>query len=125
MGVMVEGQPANKAVEMVNEGKFEEEIRTEKTELSAEELKKLEEERKKLAKEIEQRRAEYEKLAKEIINSMAGKEKGEIKAKLREAKIPAEIIDELMPAEGAAPAGEAAAPAEGAAEEAKPEEKKE
>ncbi|MBR9692225.1 50S ribosomal protein L11 [Candidatus Woesearchaeota archaeon] len=125
MGVMVEGVAAVKAIQLVNEGKFEEEIRTEKTELSAEEMKKLEEERKKLAAEIEKRRAEYEKMAKEIINSMAGKEKGEIKAKLREAKIPSQIIDELMPAEGAAPA-EGAPPAEGeAAKEAPAEEKKE
>ena len=116
MGVMVEGVAGDKAIQLVNEGKFDEEIKSEKTELSAEEMKKLEEERKKLAAEIEKRRAEYEKIAKQIIDQMAGKEKGAIKAKLREAKIPAEIIDELMPSDTAA------APAEGAA---KPEEKKE
>jgi len=128
MGVLVEGVPADKAIKLVNEGKFDKEIKEEKTELTAEEMKKLEEERKKLAAEVEKRRAEYERLAKEIISSMAGKEKGEIKAKLREAKIPAKIIDELMPAEGVAPPLGEAAPAEGAApaEEApKEEEKKE
>jgi len=126
MGVLVEGVPAVDAIKLVNEGKFDKEIKEEKTELTAEEMKKLEEEKKKLAAEIEKRRGEFEKLAKEIIASMEGKPKGEIRGKLKEAKIPAAIIDELMPAEGAATPG--AAPAEGAAktaEEAPKEEKKE
>ncbi|MBW2965587.1 50S ribosomal protein L11 [Candidatus Woesearchaeota archaeon] len=126
MGILVEGVPAVEAIKQVNQGKFDEEIKAEKTELTAEEKKKLEEEKKKLAEEIEKRRAEYEKLAKEIIASMEGKERGEIRGKLKEAKIPTAIIDELMPAEEvAAPAGEAK-PAEGEApkEEAKPEEEK-
>ena len=70
-----EKMPGEKAIKAVNEGKFDKEIKEEKTELSAEELKKLEIERKKLAKEIEKRRAEYEKLAKDIINKMAGKDR--------------------------------------------------
>ncbi len=127
MGVLVEGIPAFKAIQEVNKGKFDNEIKEEKTELSEEDKKKLEEERKKLQAEIEKRRAQYEKMAKDIINKMAGKEKGDIKAKLREAKIPEEIISEMMPAEGAAPGAVPAAegaPAEGEkpAEEEKPEE---
>jgi len=109
MGILVEGRTPVEAIQAVNDGEFDEEIRLEKTELTAEEHKKLEEERKRLHEEIEKRRTQYEKLAKEIISSMQGKEKGEIKAKLREAKIPTKIIDELLPSEGAA------APAEGAA----------
>jgi len=122
MGVMVEGVPAAEAIKLVNEGKFDAEIKAEKTELSAEEMKKLEEERMRLAEEIEKRRAEYERIGKEIIAAMAGKEKGEIKAKLREAKIPSKIIDELMPTEGAAAPG--AAPAAGAPAAAPAAEKK-
>jgi len=129
MGILVEGKPAVEAIKEVNEGKFDKEIKEEKTELTAEEKAKLEAERKKLAEEIEARRAEFEKTAKEIIEKMSGKERGEIKAKLKEANIPSAIIKELLPVEGeaAAPAegaeakpaeGEAAAPAEGA--EAKP-----
>jgi len=115
MGILVEGVSAVEAIKQVNQGKFDEEIKAEKTELSAEEKKKLEEEKKKLAEEIEKRRAEFEKQAKEIIAGMEGKEKGEIRGKLKEAKIPASIIDELMPAEeAAAPSGEAK-PAEGGA----------
>jgi len=118
MGVLVEGVSAVEAIQMVNEGKFDTEIKAEKTELSAEEKKQLEEERKKLAEDVEKRRAEYEKKAKEIIELMKDKAKGEIRSKLKEAKIPLKIIDELMPAEGAVAAAGApgAAPAAGAAE---------
>lgn len=119
MGVLVEGVPAVDAIKLVNEGKFEEEIRTEKTELSAEELRQLEEERKRLEEEMKARRAEFEARAKQIINEMAGKTRGEIKAKLVEAKIPAKMIEELLPVEGAAAGaaapGAAPAPAKGAA----------
>jgi|TARA_B100002003_G_C14115339_1_gene536488 large subunit ribosomal protein L11 len=111
MGVLVEGNPAVDTIKLVNDGKFDEEIRTEKTELSAEEMKNLEAEKKKLAAEIEERRAEFEKEAKGIISSMQGKERAAIKAKLKEAKIPDTIIKELLPVEGA----EGAAPAEGEA----------
>jgi large subunit ribosomal protein L11 len=131
MGVLVEGKPAVETIQDINKGKFDEEIRTEKTELSEEEKKKLDEEKKKLAKEIEERRAEYVATAKQIISEMAGKEKGEIKAKLNEAKIPVEIIKELMPTEGetgaAAESGEGAKEGEGEKkeEETPKEEKKE
>ena len=131
MGILVEGKPAVEAIKEVNEGKYDKEIKEEKTELSAEEKAKLDEERKKLAEEMEKRRAEFEKTAKEIITEMAGKERGVIKAKLSEANIPDAIIKELLPVEGEVAAGEAkpgeapaagAKPAEGAA---KPEAKKE
>lgn len=98
MGVLVEGVPASKAVKLVNQGKYDKEISEEKTELSADEMKKLEEEKKKLAADMEKRRAEYERKAKEVIEAMQGKEKGEIRSKLKELKIPLQIIDELVPA---------------------------
>ncbi len=113
MGILVEGKPAVDAIKEVNEGKYDKEIKEEKTELTAEEKAKLEEEKKKLAEEMEKRRAEFEKTAKEIIAEMAGKERGAIKAKLVEAGIPDAMIKELLPVEG-----EAAAAAPGA--EAKP-----
>ncbi|MBW3015281.1 50S ribosomal protein L11 [Candidatus Woesearchaeota archaeon] len=99
MGILVEGVDAKQAVQLVNEGKFDKEIKEEKTELSAEELKELEEEKKRLAKEMEERRAEFEAAAKAIMKEMEGKEKGAIKAKMVEAKIPQAIIDELIPPE--------------------------
>jgi len=118
MGILVEGVPAREAIQLVNDKKFDKEIAEEKTELSAEELKELEEEKKHLAEEIEERREEFIKQAKEIIASMEGKERGVIKGKLKEAVIPNEIIEELLPVEAVAvpgaeeaPSGEAAAPA--------------
>jgi large subunit ribosomal protein L11 len=116
MGILVEGKPAVEAQVDIKAGKFDTEIKEEKTELSAEEKAKLEEEKKKLAAEMEARRAELEAKAKEIISSMAGKERGAIKAKLKEADIPDALIKELLPvegAEGAAAGAEGAAPAEG------------
>ena len=110
MGILVEGIPAKEAIQLVDQGKFDKEIAEEKTELSVEEKKQLEEERKKLKEELEQRRAELETKAKEIIAGMEGQERSKIKAKLVEDKIPNEIIEQLLPAEEAAPAaGEAAA----------------
>jgi large subunit ribosomal protein L11 len=115
MGILVEGKPAVETIKDISEGKFDEEIRTEKTELTAEEKAKLEEEKKKLAEEMEKRRAELEAKAKEIIASMAGQERGKIKAKLKEADIADEMIKELLPVEGVAAAGAEGAPAEGEA----------
>jgi len=122
MGVLVEGKEPKAVIAEINSGAYAEEIRAEKTELSAEELQKLEEEKKKLQEEITKRRAELEALAKKIIAEMTGKPRGEIKAKLVEAKIPALLIDELLPVEGAAAA--AGAGAKQAAGGAAPAEKK-
>lgn len=113
MGILVEGKPAKDTIKDVDAGLFDEEIRLEKTELTAEELAKLEEEKKRLAEELAKRKAEFEKIAKEIIAEMAGKARGEIKAKLVQAGIPDEMIKELLPIEGAA-AAPGAAPAAGA-----------
>jgi len=122
MGVLVEGKQASEVIKDVNSGTFDKEIAEEKTELTAQELKELEVERKKLAAEVEKRRAVHLETAKKIIDSMPGKARGEIKVKLVEVGIPTLLINELLPvtgvpgAPGAAPAaGEAPA---GAAEEA-------
>ena len=126
MGVMVEGKAAKDVIQDINNGAFKEKILAEKTELSAEELKKLAEERERLAADIEKRRTELTALAKGIIESLAGKPRGQIKAKLVEAKIPALIIEELLPVEsaGAKPGEAPAAGAPAAKAEAKPAAKK-
>src|SRR3989338_8249218 len=77
MGILVEGKPAKETLRDIEAGIFDEEIRLEKTELTAEELAKLEEEKKKLAEVVAKRRAEFEKIAKEIIAQMSGKPRGE------------------------------------------------
>lgn len=104
MGILVEGVPAHDAFKLIEEGKFDKEIREEKTEISIEEMKELEEEKKRLAEEMKERREEFMAKAKEIVGAMEGKESGEIKGKLHEAKIPEEIIKEVMPAEEEKPA---------------------
>ena len=130
MGILVEGKPAKETMRDVEAGLFDEEIRLEKTELTAEELAKLELEKKKLAEELAKRKAEFEKIAKDLIAAMSGKPRGEIKAKLVLAGVPDDMIKELLPVEGVAAAGAeakpgAAAPAAEAKKEApKKEEKK-
>lgn len=121
MGVLVEGKEPRAVIAEINSGGFAEKIKAEKTELTAEELKQQEEERKRLQEEMTKRRTEFEALAKKIIAELAGKPRGEIKAKLIEEKIPTLLIDELLPVEGAAAAPAAGAPAAG---EKKPEAKK-
>ena len=57
MGILVEGKPAFETIADINTGVFDEEIRTEKTELTAEEKARLEEKKKRLTEEIERRKA--------------------------------------------------------------------
>jgi large subunit ribosomal protein L11 len=118
MGVMVDGVSGQEAIALVNEGKFDKEIAAEKTEISLEELREMEAEKKKLAEDMVKRRAEFEAKAKAIIEEMAGKEKSAIKKRMEEVGIPGPMIKELMPADakdakGGAPA-KGAAPAAGA-----------
>ena len=126
MGVMVEGKRARDLIAEVNAGAFKREIETEKTELTAEELKEIEEQKKKLQEEITRRRAEFEATAKKIIESMTGSPRGAIKSKLIEAKIPTALIEELLPVESAAtaPGAAGAKPGTAPAAEKKKEEKK-
>ena len=108
MGILVEGKEAAEAIKLVNEGKFDKEIKEEKTELTAEELKSLEEERKSLEAEAKERIEKEEATAQKIIAEMVGKERGIIKAKLVELGISKETIDKLLPVEGVAPTAEGA-----------------
>ncbi len=112
MGVMIEGMPAKEALQAIDAGKFDEQIKAEKTELSAEALKELEEKKRKLAEDIEKRMVEFRAEAQRIIEQSKSQTRATIKARLLDAKIPTKLIEELLPAEtGAKPA--AAAPAAG------------
>jgi len=115
MGIMVEGVKASEAFKLIDEGKFDKEIKEEKTELSDEERAALEEEKKKLQEELVKKHEEEEKKAKEILASMTGKTRSSIVDKMREAEISEVVINKVVPAEEAA-----AAPGEGKAEEGKP-----
>jgi large subunit ribosomal protein L11 len=103
MGILVEGMAAPDAVKAVNSGKFDEEIKSEKTEMTAEETAKLAEEKKKLQDELKNKREEFVALAKNILASMAGKAAKDIRFKMSEAGIPMQVINELAPAEEKAP----------------------
>ncbi|MBS3113030.1 50S ribosomal protein L11 [Candidatus Woesearchaeota archaeon] len=108
MGILVEGKQARETIADVNTGTFDEKILSGKTELTVEELKVLEEEKKRLKTEMEAKHAEFETTAKSIIKSMEKKPRNTIKAKLLEMKVPMSIIEELLPVEAAAPVAGAA-----------------
>lgn len=97
MGLKVEEVTAQEAIKMVDEGKFDKEIKEEKTEISAEEQKQIEEERKRLQKELEEKRTFFENQAKKLIEENKGKEPEAIRKALHDAKIPEEIINKLAP----------------------------
>ncbi len=101
MGILVEGMPAEEALKEIDAGKFDKEITSGKTELGAEELRLLEEERKKLRAELERKRVQYQARAQAIMKEMEGKEKNKMRAKMLEEKIPKDIVDELIPPEKA------------------------
>lgn len=105
MGLLVEGSDAQEALVRIAEGEFDEKIKNRKTEISAEELKEMEEEKKRLQKELEEKREEFLAQAEELIQSMQaeGKELPEIKAKLATTQIPQSIIDEALPEEQVVP----------------------
>lgn len=104
MGVLVEARPAHEIITAIDNGEFAEEIKQEKTEISAEELKALEEEKKRLQEELAKKRAEYESLAKGILKELGeAATTAQKRHKLAEHKIPQLIIDQLVPPEKAAP----------------------
>lgn len=127
MGMMVEGKKARDAIKEVKEGKFDKEIKEEKTELTAEEVMRLQEERKELMERLQKERADILKKAHEIASSMKGKEKSKIENKLIDESIPKDVIKQVLDEIAKEEAAAAAAPAEGAAakKEVKEEKKEE
>jgi len=124
MGVLVHGMEAADAVKAVNEGRFDKEIASGKTELTAEELKALEAEKAKLQAETEKRMAQLEIRAKELIELNKMKPGSKIKSLLIDAKIPPHIVEKTMAeagivieakVEGGAATSSGAKPAPGAA----------
>ena len=99
MGILVEGMPAQDALKAIAEGKFDQKIASGKTELSAEELKHLEVEKKKLREDMEKRKVEFIAKAKIVLKEMEGKENKKIRARMLEVGIPQPVIDEVVPEE--------------------------
>jgi len=104
MGVKVEGVHAAKAIARVDAGEFDKEILSGKTELSAEEKKKLDEEKKIMQAENEKRHAAMEKQGKDILDSFGG-DATKARKKMEEAGIDETIIDKIAPKAAAAGAG--------------------
>ncbi|MBD3319161.1 50S ribosomal protein L11 [Candidatus Woesearchaeota archaeon] len=99
MGVMVEGAPAHEAIERINKGELVDLIKAGKTELSSEELKALEEEKKRLAATLEQKRKQYETIAKQVSEKFKNATRSQLKTRLIDAGIPAAYVDQFLPAE--------------------------
>ncbi len=97
MGILVEGLPGREALRAVEAGKFDTEIKSGKTELTAAEKAQVIEERKRLQEEIERRRVEFETKAKQILKEMEGQEKKKIRTAMEAVGIPKKIMDELAP----------------------------
>ncbi len=99
IGVLVEGKHAIETIKDINSGKFDKEIKAEKTEITAAEQKELEEERKHLEEEMKERHDEFVENAKQIIGQLKGKSNKDIRKRLQEDEFPMTIIDELVPEE--------------------------
>lgn len=96
MGVKVEGVKAIEAGTLVDQGKFDQEILSGKTELTAEEKQKLEAERKSMQAELEKKHADMEKRANEILEK-AGGDAAKARKAMEEAEIDSSIIDKVAP----------------------------
>ncbi len=96
MGILVQGMDPRDAIKAVNAGKYDAQIKAEKTELTVEELKAIDEEKKKLAAESERRHAQEEANANQIMKEMEGKPTSTIKAKMIEVGISRMVIDKLL-----------------------------
>ncbi len=100
MGILIEGMTAQEALKAISEGKFDEKIKSGKTELTEEEKKHLAEEKARLAEEMKKQRAEFEASAKAILKQMSSvKDMKKVRNKMQEAGIPMTIINELAPLE--------------------------
>lgn len=98
-GILVEGKDPKEVLKEIEEGKYHDEIISEKTEISKEELKELEEEKKKLAEERKKHLEEMREKAEKIKREMEGKERAEIISRMEAEDISKEIINEILPKE--------------------------
>jgi large subunit ribosomal protein L11 len=107
MGVLVEGKQARLTVADINKGLHAEKIRLGKSDITDEERKALEVEKKRLAEERAKMREEFLKKANDIKTSLAGKENRAIRKAMLEAGIPLEIVNEVAPDTGSAAGADA------------------
>jgi large subunit ribosomal protein L11 len=96
MGVKVEGDHAADTIKRVEQGEFDEKIASGKTELSAEEMKALEAEKKAMQAELAEKHAKMEKEAKAILEK-SGNDAAKARKIMEEAGIDVSIIDKVAP----------------------------
>lgn len=99
LGVKVEGKIGREAIKDVKAGLFDDKISQEKTDLSAEEIKAIEADRKSLLASLSEKKEALTTLAKSILNQNKNSSNDKIRGKMFEAKIPIDIINELAPTE--------------------------
>lgn len=101
-GILIEEKDPREFIREIDEGKYEEEIKKEKTELTQEELEELEKEKEEMMEKIEESREKERETANEIVAKMEneGRLKAEIKSKLKEEGISVEVIKEVVPETG-------------------------
>jgi large subunit ribosomal protein L11 len=97
MGILVEGKRAKETIKDVAAGKYDQMILSGKTELSAEEMAALAEEKKHLQEELKAHREANVKRAKDIITQNQGRENRVIRKALEDAEIPMDVINEVAP----------------------------
>ncbi len=110
MGILVEGKQAKEVITDINNGAFAQEITSGKTELTQQELKEIEEEKKKLVADAEKKRGEMMAKAKETLTKYEGKDAAYLKRKMIEQGIHSSIINEVLPKEDKAAGAAAAKP---------------
>lgn len=102
-GVLVEDKDPRKVVKEIDKGKYDEEIKNEKTELTEEEKEELRKEKEKMKEKMEEMEEEWKEKAEEMIKKMEGEEeeysRDDMVEKLKAEDIPYEIIEELLPEE--------------------------
>jgi len=96
MGVMVEGMHAHDAIAFIDSGKYDAAIKGGKTDLTAEEMKALDEERKRLQDELAKKHAEEEKRAQDILAKFAG-DAAKARKQMEEAGLSQGVIDKVAP----------------------------
>lgn len=99
MGILVEGKTALDFTSELNSGVYDTKILSGKTDLSAEELKLLEEEKNKLQGELKAKHLQHEAKANAIMAEMKGKSAKDMRTKMLAADIPLNVIDKLLPKE--------------------------
>ncbi|MBW6451305.1 MAG: 50S ribosomal protein L11 [DPANN group archaeon] len=100
MGILIEDKTPQVITKEINEGLYDQKIESGKTELSEDELKIIEGERKTFAETIKKQHADEEIKVVEILEKMKNKSASDIKHKLKEAGISKTVIDRMVPKEG-------------------------